>query len=112
MTETGLLESTLPFWIVEVEEDCEDCGGRGYDLGGLNPNEFEYCPSCLGSKTQMVTRNYLAEALRIATGEGYQLATREHVVVLAVYVRLAVGVPAMRWAPASETTGDFSGVAA
>lgn len=34
-------------WQLEVPRTCEDCGGKGLDLGSLN--EPEACPTCSGS---------------------------------------------------------------
>ena len=66
-----------PF-VVQVEENCEECGGYGYDWGSLSPTDPEDCPVCHGSGKQMVLRNYLAEALRIAAGKSSMLVQREH----------------------------------
>ena len=76
-----------PF-VVEEEIDCQDCGGRGYDVGGLSPNEFEYCPSCLGSCKQLIMRNYLTEAFQIVAGENPKPTERAHVVALVAYARI------------------------
>ncbi len=64
--------------MVKVQEKCEECGGNGYDCGSLGPIEPEECPACHGSGKQIVVRNYLAEALRIAAGKSSMLAQREH----------------------------------
>lgn len=66
-----------PF-VVQIEEECDDSGGSGYDSGSLKPMEPEECPSCHGSGKQMVVRNYLAEALRIAAGSSSRAIEREH----------------------------------
>jgi len=39
-----------------VEQVCEDCGGTGRDVGSLNPDEFEPCPTCHGSGKEIVLR--------------------------------------------------------
>ena len=56
----------LARYIIEVDVPCEECGGSGFDPGGLDPWGPEPCPVCTGAKTQRITRNYLAEAFRIA----------------------------------------------
>src|SRR5579862_4597073 len=77
--------------LVEVEEECEECGGNGYDWGSLSPIDPEECPACLGSGKQTVMRNYLAEALRIAAGKSARLAQREHLVAVIQHCRGLVG---------------------
>jgi DnaJ-class molecular chaperone len=67
-----------PLYLVEVEEECEECGGSGYDWGSLSPINPEDCPPCFGSGRQMTVHNYLAEALRIAAGNSAMPAKREH----------------------------------
>ena len=69
---------TRPPFIVSVEKKCEVCGGSGYDWGSLRPMEPDVCSTCDGTGTQIVVRNYLAEALRIAAGKSSQLAQRKH----------------------------------
>jgi len=64
--------------VVRVEEKCEDCGGSDYDCGSLSAIDPEECPLCHGSGKQILVRNYLAEALRIAGGKSSMLAQREH----------------------------------
>jgi hypothetical protein len=76
---------------VEVEEQCEDCAGSGYDCGSLSPIEPEDCPVCQGSGKQIVIHNYLAEALRIAAGNSAMLAQREHLVAVIQHCRSLVG---------------------
>lgn len=67
----------------QIEQDCEDCGGSGFDPGGLDPWGPEPCPTCHGAKTQVVTKNYLAEALRIcADPESTQPVNRAHLVAV------------------------------
>jgi hypothetical protein len=63
-----------PPYVVEVEEECGECGGSGYDCGSLraiDPGE------CFGSGKWMIVHNCLAEALRIAA-DSAMLAKREH----------------------------------
>lgn len=57
---------TQPLYIIEVEANCDECGGSGFDPGGIDPWGPEPCPACHGAGTQRITKNYLAEALRIA----------------------------------------------
>jgi hypothetical protein len=56
----------LARYIIEVDVPCEECGGSGFDPGGVDPWGPEACPVCTGAKTQRITRNYLTEAFRIA----------------------------------------------
>jgi hypothetical protein len=83
-------ETEAPF-VVRVEEDCEDCGGSGYDCGSLSPIEPEDCPVCHGGRKQIVIRNYLAEAFRIAAGRSSKLAQREHLLAVIQHCRSLVG---------------------
>jgi DnaJ-class molecular chaperone len=54
-------ESERSSFLDVVEQVCEDCGGTGRDVGSLNPNEFEPCPTCHGSGQEtMLRRNVLA----------------------------------------------------
>jgi hypothetical protein len=80
-----------PPFVVRVEENCEECGGSGYDCGSLRPIEPEDCPVCHGSGKQIVVRNYLAEALRIAAGQSSILAQREHLEAVIQHCRGLVG---------------------
>lgn len=82
------LPEVLPPFTVEVEQDCEDCGGRGYDLG--ERFEFTPCPECGGTKKQTVIRQYLAEAFRIAAGQTSMIPERAHLVALTAYARQTV----------------------
>jgi hypothetical protein len=78
-------------YIVEVEVNCEECGGSGYDPGGIDPWGPEPCPVCHGAKTQRITRNYLGEALRIAANPEYRVPVeRGHLVAIVHYCRQAV----------------------
>ena len=78
-----------PF-VVQVEEKCEDCGGSGYDWGSLSPTEPDECPGCGGSGTQIVRRDYLAEALRIAGGKSATAPQREHLEATVQHCRALV----------------------
>ncbi len=80
-----------PPFVVKVEEKCEECGGNGYDCGSLSPIDPEECPVCHGSGKQIVVRNYLAEALRIAAGRAATLAQREHLQAVIQHCRGLVG---------------------
>jgi hypothetical protein len=80
-----------PPYFVEVEEECEECGGSGYDCGSLSAIEPEDCPLCQGIGKQIITHNYLAEALRIAAGNSAMLAKREHLVAVIQHCRGLVG---------------------
>jgi len=82
--------SSPPF-IAPVEEKCDNCGGSGCDSGSLSPIEPEDCPACHGSGKQIVIHNYLAEALRIASGNSAMLAKREHLVAVIQHCRGLVG---------------------
>lgn len=86
------LDACPPF-TVQVTEDCEDCGGSGHDHGSLDPNYWEPCPAegCIDGKVTF-TRNYLAEAFRIAAGADGAPVTveREHLIALTTYARQTV----------------------
>jgi hypothetical protein len=82
---------TKPPYVVEVEEDCDECGGSGYDCGSLSPIDPEECPACYGSRKQVTVHNYLAEALRIAAGQSKMLARREHLQAVIQHCRSLVG---------------------
>jgi len=74
-----------------VEIDCEDCGGSGRDRGTLDNflNGTEpVCPSCQGSGTETVTRNYLSEALAIAANpDSQRTVERAHLVAIVRFAR-------------------------
>jgi hypothetical protein len=80
----------VPPFTVEVEQDCEECGGTGTDPGSLNPWDGEPCRRCRGAKREFVIRQYLAEAFRIAAGESNRVAERAHLVALTQYARQTV----------------------
>jgi hypothetical protein len=82
---------SLPPFVAQVEETCENCGGSGYDSGSLSPIEPEDCQACQGSGKQIVFHNYLAEALQIAAGNSAMLAQREHLVAVIRHCRGLVG---------------------
>ena len=80
-----------PF-VVRCEENCEDCGGSGYDPGSLRPMEPDVCTACHGSGQQVVVRNYLAEAFRIAAGKSATTPQREHLEAVILHCRGLVQV--------------------
>jgi DnaJ-class molecular chaperone len=90
---TLLLEEsrTKPPFVVKVEQNCEDCGGSGKDRGSLSPIDPEECPVCHGSGKQVIVRNYLAEAFRIAAGTSSLVAQREHLKAVIQHCRSLVG---------------------
>jgi len=49
-------QSELPPFSEFVEQVCDDCGGSGRDVGGLNPYEFEPYPTWHGSGKETVLR--------------------------------------------------------
>lgn len=53
--------------------------------------DTEDCPTCHGNGKQIVARNYLAEALRIAAGKSSMLAQREHLQAVVQHCPSLVG---------------------
>lgn len=88
------LESTRPDvapYILEVEVNCDECGGSGFDPGGIDPWGPEVCPACHGAKTQRIIRNYLAEAFQIAANpENTRPVERQHLIAVIHHCRQAV----------------------
>jgi hypothetical protein len=83
-------ETNAPY-IIEIEADCDECGGSGFDPGGIDPWGPETCPACRGAGTQRITKNYLGEALRIAANPECPLPVeRAHLVAIVHYCRQAV----------------------
>ena len=39
-----------PPYVMEVEANCEECGGSGIDHGGVDPWDLEPCPLCQGAE--------------------------------------------------------------
>jgi hypothetical protein len=79
-----------PF-VIDQEIACEDCGGTGSDLGSLHPWDGEVCSRCAESGREMVTRNYLAEAFRIAGNPECTVPVeRAHLVAIVQYCRQVV----------------------
>ncbi len=88
--ETALPE-TQPPYIVEIEAACDECGGSGFDPGGIDPWGPEVCLRCHGAKTQTITRNYLAEAFQIAANpDSHRQIERQHLVAVIQHCRQAV----------------------
>jgi len=52
--------------------------------------EPDVCPGCHGSGTQIVRRDYLAEALRIAGGRSATVPRREHLQAVIEHCRALV----------------------
>src|SRR5579864_3509935 len=85
-------------YVVELDLPCDECGGSGFDPGGIDPWGPEPCPVCRGAGTQRITKNYLAEALRIAANpECLAPVERAHLVAIVKYCRqvvsAAMGLP-------------------
>ena len=72
---TAQLEA-LTNYTVDLELSCDECGGSGFDPGGIDPWGPEPCPACRGAGTQRIAKNYLAEALRIAARSRMPAADR------------------------------------
>src|SRR5271169_2724231 len=90
MTTTVELE-TLASYTIELELSCDECGGSGFDPGGIDPWGPELCPACRGAGTHRITKNYLAEALRIAGNPECQIPVeRTHLVAIVQYCRQVV----------------------
>jgi hypothetical protein len=88
--ETTRLATPSPY-VLELELPCDECGGAGFDPGGIDPWGPEPCPACLGAGTQRIIRNYLAEALRIAGNPECSVPVeRAHLVAIVEYCRQAV----------------------
>lgn len=86
----NISQKVAPF-VVEHEFQCDECGGSGFDPGGIDPWGPEPCPVCRGKGTQRITKNYLAEALRIAANPECLLPVeRAHLVAIVQYCRQAV----------------------
>lgn len=90
-TAPALTSDLLSAYIVEVEINCEECGGSGFDPGGVDPWGPEPCPKCQGAKKQRITRNYLAEAFQIAANpESVRQVERAHLVAVIHHCRETV----------------------
>lgn len=79
------LGQSIPEGMIEVA--CQLCGGSGFDPGGLDPFG-ELCPSCKGSRKEVIRRDYLAEALRIVQDPEANInVDREHLVAITQHAR-------------------------
>lgn len=67
---------------VAADVPCDDCGGTGIDVGGLNEYQPETCQHCQGSGKESMHRNYLAEAFAVAEGRSMMIAERKHLAAL------------------------------
>jgi hypothetical protein len=86
-----VLAITKPPYITEVEVNCDECVGSGFDPGGLDPWGPELCPVCQGAKTQRITRNFLAEAFQIAANqESTRSIERQHLIAMIQHCRETV----------------------
>ena len=73
------------------EITCQDCSGTGRDYGSCDPFCAEVCKHCAGSGRETVTRNYLAEAFRIAADPGSTVEPkREHLQAVISHARHVV----------------------
>src|ERR1700680_1665575 len=89
--ETSRSEMRSPY-VMEVEVNCEECGGSGFDPDGVDPWGPEERPTCHGAKPQRITRNYLAEAFQIsANAESIRPVERQHLVAIIEHCRELVG---------------------
>ncbi len=87
-------QTAAPF-VIEQEIPCEDCGGTGRDIGGLDPWDGGACPRCAGSGRETVIRNYLAEGFQIvANPENTRPVERAHLVAIVQYCRQVVSAVA------------------
>jgi hypothetical protein len=81
----------LARYLIEVDVPCEECGGSGFDPGGLDPWGPEPCPACAGAKTQRIARNYLTEAFHIAANPNSACPVeRRHLTAVIQHCREAV----------------------
>ena len=85
------VQAELALYAVESEQACEDCAGTGRDWGTVGENAPEECSHCRGTGKETVTRNFLAEAFRIAADPGCTAELkREHLVAIINHARQAV----------------------
>ena len=81
-------------YIVDVELPCDECGGSGFDPGGIDPWGPEPCPACQGAKTQKDHQN-LSGRRRFpaspANPECRVPVERVHLVAIIQYCRQIVG---------------------
>jgi hypothetical protein len=62
---TSALAERQPPYIIEVEADCDECGGSGFDPGGVDPWGPEPCPACHGARKKRITRNFNGDMVKI-----------------------------------------------
>ena len=93
-TSSKLTPSIFQFkrpYSMEREVACDECGGSGFDPGGLDPWGPEPCPACHGARTQRIVRNFLAEAFQIAANpDSTRPVERQHLVAVIQHCREAV----------------------
>ena len=88
---TNIHPQNFSRYIVEVEVNCDECGGSGFDPGGIDPWGPEPCRVCRGTRKQRIRRNYLAEAFQIAANpESVRLVERRHLIAIIQHCREAV----------------------
>jgi hypothetical protein len=54
---------TQPPHVLEIEVNCDECGGSGFDPGGIDPWGPDVCQLCYRAKTQRITRNLRGRSL-------------------------------------------------
>ena len=91
-----------PSYIVQVQVNCEECGGSGFDPGGIDPWGPETCPVCHGARTLRIVRNYLAEAFQIAANpNSTRQVERQHLVAIVQHCRemviASIGLADVAW---------------
>ena len=89
-------------YVLEIEGNCEECGGSGFDPGGIDPWGPETCPVCHGARTLRIVRNYLAEAFQIAANpSSTRQVERQHLLAIVQHCRemvsASVGLPEVAW---------------
>ena len=90
MTILAQVEAAAPY-LIDLEMSCEECGGSGFDPGGIDPWGPERCPVCRGAGTQKITKNYLAEAFRIVGNPQCAVPVeRAHLIAIVQYCRQIV----------------------
>ena len=90
-TSSKLTPSIFQFkrpYSMEREVACEECGGSGFDPGGVDPWGPEPCPVCRGAKTLRIVRNFLAEAFQIAANpDSTRPVERQHLIAIIHHCR-------------------------
>jgi hypothetical protein len=91
MSNENTYASVQPQYAATIVVSCEECGGSGFDPGGIDPWGPEPCKVCHGAGTQKITKNYLAEAFRIAGNPECTIPVeRAHLVAIVQYCRQVV----------------------